>query len=88
MGYEQNRWVQFSAMARKPSRRRPPRAGRPRYLLLIRRSFAHVQKQRFEHFGLEQRAEMIGGKMGVVAAEQFQRPCMPPGTPKLAPATR
>jgi hypothetical protein len=42
--------------------------GRPRYLLLIRRSLSHVQKQRFKHFSLEQRTEMIGGKIGVVSA--------------------
>ena len=45
-------------------------SGRERRLLLTRRCFSHVQKQRFKDFGLKQCAEMIGGKVGVVPAEQ------------------
>ena len=45
-------------------------SGRLRSLLLIRRCFSHVQKQRFKDFSLKQRTQMIGGKVGVVPAEQ------------------
>ena len=45
-------------------------SGRERSLLLIRRRFSHVQKQGFKNFSLEQRTEMIGGKDGIIQAEQ------------------
>ena len=45
-------------------------SGCERRFLFIRRCFSHVQKQRFKDFSLKQCTEMIGGKVGVVSAEQ------------------
>ena len=45
-------------------------SGRERSLLRIRPCISYVQEQRLKDFSLQQRAEMIGSKVGVVSAEQ------------------
>ena len=43
--------------------------GRDRRFLLIRRRLSHVQQQGFKDFGFKQRAQMVGGKVGIVVAK-------------------